>query len=79
MDGAGDRESEATWFRLHIIRLRAALRYAVEPRVELILRETIADMEDRLEELEAGLAESRPARKKSLHNQRETRPTRGRP
>ena len=43
---------EATWLRLRIIRLRPALRYALDPRVEMILRETVADMENRLEQLE---------------------------
>jgi hypothetical protein len=34
------------------MRLRAALRFAEEPRVETILREVIANAEDRLIELE---------------------------
>jgi hypothetical protein len=45
-------EAEAKWLRKSIIRLRAALRFAKEPRVETILREVIADAEDRLAELE---------------------------
>jgi hypothetical protein len=45
-------EAEAGWFRKSIIRLRAALRFAKEPRVEAILREVIADAEDRLAALE---------------------------
>jgi len=57
-----DREPEVTWLRRRIIRLRAAFRYALEPRVETILREMIADMEDRLERLEAELIESAPRR-----------------
>jgi hypothetical protein len=61
-----DREPEAAWLRLYIIRLRAAFRYALEPRVEAILRETISDMEERLEQLEAEvLRAARPARKKA--------------
>jgi hypothetical protein len=60
-----DLEPEAAWLRSRIIRLRAAFRYAVEPRAGAILRETIADMEERLEQLEAGLvARARQARKK---------------
>ena len=55
------RELEATWLRLRIIRLRAALRYALDPRVEAILRETVADMEERLEQLEdSSCARPRP-------------------
>jgi hypothetical protein len=45
-------EAEAGWLRKSIIRLRAALRFAKEPRVEAILREVIADAEDRLAALE---------------------------
>jgi hypothetical protein len=51
-----DSEPETTWLRSRVIRLRTAFRYALEPRVEAILRETIADMEDRLERLEAEFA-----------------------
>ena len=60
-----EREPETTWLRQRIIRLRAAFRYVLEPRVETILRETIADMEERLDRLEAELIERapRPARK----------------
>jgi hypothetical protein len=45
-------QAEADWLRKSIIRLRAALRFAREPRVETILREVIADAEDRLSVLE---------------------------
>ena len=51
------KEPEATWLRLQIIRLRAALRYALEPRVETILRETVTEMEGRLEQVESVIAE----------------------
>jgi hypothetical protein len=50
-------EPEATWLRLQIIRLRAALRYALEPRVETILRETVTEMEGRLEQIESVITE----------------------
>jgi len=62
-----DQEPEVAWLRRRIIRLRAAFRYALEPCVETILREIIADMEDRLERLEAELIASaqRRARKKA--------------
>jgi hypothetical protein len=43
---------EAVWVRKNIIRLRTALRFAKEPRTETILREVIADAEDRLADLE---------------------------
>lgn len=43
-----EREPEPTWLRLRIIRLRAAFRYSLEPRVETILREIIAEMEEPL-------------------------------
>jgi hypothetical protein len=45
-------EAESEWLRRSIMRLRAALRFAEEPRVETILREVIASAEDRLIELE---------------------------
>jgi hypothetical protein len=41
-------EDEPTWLRHRVARLRAALRFATEPRVESILRELIADAEERL-------------------------------
>jgi hypothetical protein len=46
-------EADAEWLRRTIIRLRAALRFAKEPRTETILREVIADAEDRLAEAES--------------------------
>jgi hypothetical protein len=46
-------ESDAEWLRRTVIRLRAALRFAREPRTETLLREVIADAEDRLAELES--------------------------
>jgi hypothetical protein len=45
-------EAESEWLRRSIMRLRAALRFADEPRVETILREVIGSAEDRLIELE---------------------------
>jgi hypothetical protein len=45
-------EAEADWLRKSIIRLRAALRFARELRVEIILREVIADAEARLATLD---------------------------
>jgi hypothetical protein len=41
-------EDEAAWLRARVIRLRVALRFVKDPRVEVILREVIADAEDRL-------------------------------
>lgn len=54
----GPMEPEATWLRQRIVRLRAAFRYAMEMSVEAILREVVADMEDRLEHLEAETPQS---------------------
>jgi hypothetical protein len=48
-----DLENEAPWLRSRIIRLRAALRFAKEPRTYTILREFIAEAEERLSALEA--------------------------
>jgi hypothetical protein len=45
-------EAESEWIRRSIMRLRAALRFADEPRAETILRDVIASAEDRLIELE---------------------------
>jgi hypothetical protein len=45
-------ESEAAWLRYRIIRMRTALRFAMSPEVENILRELITDAESRLAELE---------------------------
>jgi hypothetical protein len=41
-------ENEATWLRHRVVRMRAALRFAMNSEVEIILRELIADAEDRL-------------------------------
>jgi hypothetical protein len=46
-------EAEETWLRKRVVRLRTALRYANDPRVEVILREVIGDAENRLEVLQA--------------------------
>ena len=45
-------EHEAHWLRARVIRLRAALRFTQEPRVDVILREVIGDAEDRLAALD---------------------------
>jgi hypothetical protein len=59
------KEPEATWLRLRIIRLRAALRYALDPHIETILRETVIEMEWRLEQIESVIIEgSRSSRTK---------------
>jgi len=42
---------ESAGLRYRLIRLRLALRYANEPRVEAILREVIEHIESRLEQL----------------------------
>jgi hypothetical protein len=51
-------ENEATWLRYRVLRLRAALRFALAPQVESILRELIADAEERLVALEAKARET---------------------
>jgi hypothetical protein len=43
---------EAVWLRHRVLRMRAALRFAMKPEVESILRELIADAEARLLALE---------------------------
>ncbi len=48
-----ERPDEASWLRYRTMRLRIALRYVESPRVESILRELIADAEDRLIGLDA--------------------------
>jgi hypothetical protein len=53
-------EAETNWLRKSIIRLRTALRFTKEPRVETVLREVIADAEDRLAVLEQPEEPSRP-------------------
>jgi hypothetical protein len=45
-------EDEVAWLRARVIRLRVALRFTKDPRVEVILREVIADAEDRLAALD---------------------------
>jgi hypothetical protein len=45
-------EDESLWLRHRVVRLRAALRFAREASVEAILRELIADGEERLISLE---------------------------
>jgi hypothetical protein len=49
--GSASPEDEATWLRARVIRLRVALRFVKDPR-EVILREVIADAEDRLAALD---------------------------
>lgn len=46
-------EAEEPWLRKRVVRLRTVLRYADDPRIEVILREIIADAENRLELLQA--------------------------
>jgi hypothetical protein len=45
-------EDELTWVRHRVMRLRAALRFVQDPQAEVILRELIADAEERLLTLE---------------------------
>jgi hypothetical protein len=45
-------EAEESWLRKRIMRLRTLLRYANDPRIEVGLREVIADAEHRLEMLQ---------------------------
>ncbi len=45
-------ETEETWLRKRIVRLRTVLRYANDPRIEAGLREFIGDAEHRLELLQ---------------------------
>jgi hypothetical protein len=46
-------EREEIWLRHRVVRMRAMLRYANDPRVEAGLRELIGDAEDRLETLQS--------------------------
>ena len=46
-------EDEADWLRHRVRRMRTALRFAADERVEAILRELIADAETRLSALES--------------------------
>jgi hypothetical protein len=48
-----DLEAEESWLRKRIMRLRTLLRYANDPRIEVGLREVIADAEHRLEILQS--------------------------
>jgi hypothetical protein len=55
-----DLEPEAVWLRHRLRRLRAILRRVEEPAVEDMLRELIADAEDRLDVLEKVQTEKSP-------------------
>jgi hypothetical protein len=46
-------EAEETWLRKRIVRLRTALRYANDSRIEVVLPEVIGDADNRLELLQA--------------------------
>jgi hypothetical protein len=46
-------EEEIDWLRYRIMRQRVALRFAIAPEVQGILRELVGDGEERLAELEA--------------------------
>jgi hypothetical protein len=46
-------QDEETWLRFRILRMRAALRFALSPAVQNILRELVADGEARLQRLES--------------------------
>jgi hypothetical protein len=50
--GAVEIEDELTWLRHRVVRLRAVLRFVQDPQAEVMLRELIADAEDRLLALE---------------------------
>jgi hypothetical protein len=56
----GYPEDEVSWLRPRIIRLRAALRFVKEHRTETILREFVAEAEDRLAALEGRGAPIKP-------------------
>jgi hypothetical protein len=45
-------QNEELWLRYRVIRMRTALRFAISPEVANILRELIADGEERLLALE---------------------------
>ena len=51
-------EDEATWLRYRVLRMRTALKFAIKPEVESILRGLIADAEERLLALERRGAEA---------------------
>ena len=59
-------EDEEPWLRRMIIRLRPVLRVGKDPRTLLLVKEFIAEAEDRLEILEGKkkLAPMRPAHKR---------------
>jgi hypothetical protein len=60
-------EDEAAWLRARVIRLRVALRFTKDPRVEMILREVIADAEDRLASLDPPpIRRPRPRRRETF-------------
>ena len=63
-------ESEETWLRKRIVRLRTVLRYALDPRTEAGLREFIGDAEHRLELLQN--------RRPVVQQQQQVQPKRGR-
>jgi hypothetical protein len=46
-------QDEVIWLRYRVMRMRTALRFAMSPEVESILRELITDGEARLAILEA--------------------------
>jgi hypothetical protein len=52
-EGPMEWEEENIWLRRRIIRLRPLLRYAKDPRAVTILKEFIAEAEQRLEMLES--------------------------
>jgi len=63
-----NKEPEIIWLRKHIIRARILLRWAVDNRVQMGLRELIAEAETRLEWLEdQALAEQPDAKAKPNH------------
>ena len=63
-------EAEEPWLRKRVVRLRTALRYANDPRAEVILREVIADAENRLELLQAN-------RGRPVQQQQQVQPKKG--
>ena len=44
-------EDEEKWLRHRIVRLRTIMRFALDARVETVLREFITEAEERLEKL----------------------------
>ena len=50
--GLVELQDEAVWLRHGVLRMRVALRFTINPEVESILREFIADAEARLLVLE---------------------------